>query len=71
MCVCVCVRVHMACVYCSRFTFIHLAQDSELKVLAVVLWVVEAEDGAAAFGLELEGGEDEELLDPLVLKTSM
>lgn len=66
-----CVSGLICCVWCSRVTFIHLAQDCELKVLAVVLWVVETEDDAAALRLELEGREDEELLDPLVLKTPM
>ena len=52
-------------------TSVELPHHSDLKVLAVVPWVVQAKHSGYGLGLQLEGGEDESLIHPLLGKTPL
>lgn len=61
--------VSMGMTPCLTFlplTSVEFPQHGELKVLAVVPGVVQAEHCGASLGLQLEGGEDESLIHALL-----
>lgn len=55
----------------SSPTSVELPHHSELKVLAVVPGVVQAKHRGSSLGLQLEGGEDESLVHPLLNQTPL
>ncbi len=52
-------------------TSVELPHHSELKVLAVVPRVVQAKHRGSGLGLQLEGGQDESLVHPLLGQTPL